>query len=381
MRWRPSEPQDDRILIVEVTDDDLQSQIQRDEEGQGTLRDPSLHKLLTNLQQYEPEVIGLDIYRDFEAKGEELKALLRDYNRLIGICQLPYDSQTVSGGSRDAVRYPEEIPKKQVQNRVGFNNFTGSYKEKGLTVRIQPFVALPEEKPGSNCPVDNAFSLMLARRYLEAQGRPYKPPMFEDGKVSQELQFGTTSIRPMGMFAGGFQYTLEPSIYQTLLNYRSYQGNPSDFAKRVNLQEVLDDGLVPEQVEGKIVLIGFTAESAGRDVASTPYGNMAGVIIHAQMVSQIISAVLEGRPLIWWWPLWGDALWILVWAGVGGTIVWSLRRLKRGAFATGIALVSLSGVCYAVLAFKSGWIPLVPPAIALVITAGSVMYITHKLRK
>lgn len=384
MRSRPSEAQDERILIVKVTDDDLQAQIERDEEGQGTLRDPSLYKLLTKLQKHEPEVIALDIYRDFPAKPEELKTLLQDYNRLIGVCQFSYESQTVGSNPIKEVKPPHEIPQKQVPDRVGFNTFIGAKGEDSLTVRIQPFVASPKQKPDPNCPVDNSLSLMIARRYLEAKGKPYKPPTFEDGTVTQELQFGTASIRPMGMFAGGFQDTLDSDtheIYQTLLNYRSYGGNPSQFAKRVTLQDVLDDKLSPEQVKGKIVLIGFTAESAGLDVASTPYGDMPGVIIHAQMVSQIVSAVLDGRPLIWWWPLWGEALWILVWSGVGGMSIWSFRRLKHGALVTGIALVSLSGICYAILAFQSGWIPLVPPAIALVVTAGSVVYITFKLRK
>jgi CHASE2 domain-containing sensor protein len=382
MRSRPSEQQDQRFLIVEVTDDDLQAQIKRDEEGQGTLRDPSLYRLLTNLQKHEPEVIALDIYRDFPAKGGELQTLLQDYNRLIGVCQFTYESQTVGSNPIKEVKPPHEIPQKQVRDRVGFNNFIGAYREDSLTVRIQPFVASPKQKPDPNCPVDNSLSLMIARRYLEAKGKPYKPPTFApDGTVTQELQFGTTSIRPMGMFAGGFQDTLDTHIYQTLLNYRSSKESPSYFAKRVTLQDVLDNKLSPEQVKNKIVLIGFTAESAGRDIASTPYGDMPGVIIHAQMVSQIVSAVLDGRPLIWWWSLWGEALWIWVWSGVGGMSIWSFRQLKNGALATGIALVSLSGICYVILAFQSGWIPLVPPAIALVVTAGSVVYITFKLRK
>ncbi|MEP0885525.1 CHASE2 domain-containing protein, partial [Trichocoleus sp. ST-U3] len=383
MRSRPSEQQDNRILIVEINDDDLQEQIKRDEQGQGTLRDPSLYRLLTNLQKHEPEVIALDIYRDFPAKPAELQTLLRDYDRLIGVCQFGYQSQTVGSENQEGIKYFNEIPEEQVQYRVGFNNPSDPVVEGSGAVRTQPFLA---SSNSDNCPVENSFSLMIARRYLKAQGKPYKSPTFEDGKIDgtviQNLQFGTTSIKRIETFSGGFQGNMDASgVYQTLLNYRSYQGNPSHFAKRVTLQDALNNKLSPEQVKGKIVLIGFTAESAGRDVAPTPYGDMAGVIIHAQMVSQIVSAVLDGRPLIWWWSFWGEALWILVWSGVGGMGIWSFRRLKHGAFAVGIALVSLSGICYAILAFQSGWIPFVPPAIALVVTAGSVMYIMFRLRK
>ncbi len=383
MRSRPSEAQDKRILIVEIDDNDLEAQKDRYEEGQGTLRDRSLYVLLTKLQQYQPRVIALDLFRDFKAKPEELKTLLRDDNRLIGLCQLSYTSQSTSGEHQLGIEPPYEIPPAQVQDRVGFSNFAPTLVD-STTVRTQPFVILnsPESSPDQKCLVHNAFSLIIARRYLEAQGKPYKPPKSApDGKVLQDLRFGETPLKPLGIFAGGFQGNLMATqTYQTLLNYRSYQGDPSQFVQRVSLEDVRKNRISPQQVKDKIVLVGVIATSV-KDYGFTPYGEMPGPIIQAQMVSQIVSAVLDKRPLIWWWPLWGDALWIWVWSGVGGMSVWCFRQPKHWAWAGGIALASLSGICYLILAVQSGWLPLVPSALALVATAGSSMCITFRLRK
>jgi CHASE2 domain-containing sensor protein len=45
-----------------------------------------------------------------------------------------------------------------------------------------------------------------------------------------------------------------------------------------------------------------------------PYGRRRGLEVHAHLVSQMLSAVQDGRPLIWWLPQWGDALWVWAWS-------------------------------------------------------------------
>jgi CHASE2 domain-containing sensor protein len=82
------------------------------------------------------------------------------------------------------------------------------------------------------------------------------------------------------------------------------------------------------------VIIGVTAPSAS-DYWFTPYttGQQAfqkqipGVFLQAQMVSQILSAVLDKRPLIWVWDQWSESLWIWGWSIVGGILALRLRSL------------------------------------------------------
>jgi hypothetical protein len=56
---RPSEPPDSRLLVVALTESDIQ-QMQ-----ESTITDRTLSQVLSKLEQYQPQAIGLDIYRDF----------------------------------------------------------------------------------------------------------------------------------------------------------------------------------------------------------------------------------------------------------------------------------------------------------------------------
>jgi CHASE2 domain-containing sensor protein len=90
-------------------------------------------------------------------------------------------------------------------------------------------------------------------------------------------------------------------------------------------------------------------------------------MLQAQMVSQIISAVLDHRPLLWVWPDWGENLWIFAWSAAGGLLVWRVRSPLVLSIGCAIALVSLGGCCWILLSY-GGWIPLIPAAVVLVIT-------------
>ncbi|NER28420.1 MAG: CHASE2 domain-containing protein, partial [Symploca sp. SIO1C4] len=63
MRLRPQQEPDQRLLLVTITEEDVQSQ-PSEERDFASLSDRSLAQLLTKLEQYQPRVIGLDIYRD-----------------------------------------------------------------------------------------------------------------------------------------------------------------------------------------------------------------------------------------------------------------------------------------------------------------------------
>ena len=46
----------------------------------------------------------------------------------------------------------------------------------------------------------------------------------------------------------------------------------------------------------------------------TPYNtDLRPVTLQAQMVSQIISAALDDRPLLWVWKSWQEIAWIYGW--------------------------------------------------------------------
>jgi CHASE2 domain-containing sensor protein len=363
MGLRPDEGPDPRLLVVTVTEKDVQNQNPQERRG-SSLSDRALVKLLEKLQSYQPRVIGLDIYHDFpvDPNHAELETHLHQNQRLIAVCK-------VSDPNKPGISPPPGFPADQL-------GFTDVVTDNDGILRRHLFYLTPVA--ADPCQTPYSFNLQLALAYLAEQG------ILLDFTDQGYLHLGTTIFKPLEKSTGGYQQ-LDETGHQVLLNYRSSHS----VAQQVTLTDILNDSINPNIVKDRIVLIGTTAESF-KDYFSTPYSTgqwsqeMPGVVIHAHMVSQILSAVLDRRPLLWWWPSWGETLWIWGWSVVGGVMVWHLRSRSRVrlaqsplylGMASGAALVTLYGLCF-VLLLKGGWVPLVPSALALAVTGGGVVAYT-----
>ena len=356
MRSRPTEEVDSRLLVVTVTEEDIQAQKQRQEPGRGSLSEPSLLRLLEKLESYNPRAIGLDIYRDFpvDPKYPELAKRLRESDRLITVCKVSNPQFNDPGKSP---------PPEALKENLGFTDFV--LDSNGV---LRRHLLAMQPPPASSCTASYALSSKLAFRYLRAEG--ISPKLTSDGY----LQLGTTVFKRLKPNAGGYQ-NIDAGGHQVLLNYRSTP-SPLDVAGRVTLTQVLNGQVNPNDVKDRIVLIGVTDRNA-KDYFFTPYSSgerdyqdMAGVVAHAQMVSQILSAVLDQRPLLWVWSEWGEALWIFGWALTGGLFSWRSQFFLRWGLVGGTLFV-LYGLCFGLL-IQGGWVPLVPSALALVSTSVSV---------
>lgn len=177
---------------------------------------------------------------------------------------------------------------------------------------------------------------------------------------------------------GGGYRQLDDRGFQTLLNYRASR----QVAQQVTLTDVLSGQVNPEWVQDRIVLIGVTAPISSNAFFTLyspnkgSYQRMPGVLVQAQMVSQILSAAMDRRPLLWVWPEWGEAGWILGWSLVGGAIAWRWSQKLFWIPATGAAVGILYGACFALLT-QGGWAPLAPSALALATAGGSAIAYTH----
>jgi hypothetical protein len=167
-----------------------------------------------------------------------------------------------------------------------------------------------------------------------------------------------------------------------MLNYRS----ANNAVKLVSITDVLQGKLDSALVKDRVVLVGYTAPIV-KDDFYTPYSaaaqddqKMPGVVIHAQNVSQILSAVLNNRSLTWYWTEGSEILWIWGWSLLGAILAWRIRRLWLFGVGVVVAVVILYGTCY-LLFSSSGWVPLVPPALALVTTAVIVVLIERGYAK
>ena len=364
MQRRPAQVPDSRILVVTVTEADIQAQKQDLRPGT-SLSDRSLAQLLEKLESYKPQAIGLDIYRDFPvgAGYPDLGKRLKQSDRFISVCKVSTETND------QGISPPPEVP----VERLGFSDVV---IDPDGVLRRHLLALTPH--PASPCTASYALSSQLALRYLAAKGISLK--ITTDGY----LQLGTTIFKPLEAHTGGYQ-NIDAWGHQVLLNYRSYR-SASDFVPQVTLTQVLNGQLNPDAVKDKIVLIGVSAPSRN-DYFLTPYSRsqkfdqqMPGVVVHAQMVSQILSAVMDHRPLLWVWPVWGEALWIWGWSLAGGLLCWRCQ-LRLGLGPLVVALVILYGLCFGLIT-QGGWVPLVPSALALVSSGGSVVaYRTFQNRR
>ncbi|MBE9069059.1 CHASE2 domain-containing protein [Leptolyngbya cf. ectocarpi LEGE 11479] len=345
MGIRPAERPDPRLLVITISETDIQSQ---PAERRGSLSDGALAKLLDTLDQHQARVIGLDIYRDYSVGPDypALMARLRQGKNLVGVCK-----------SRDRDVDPVGVapPPELDEVFVGFSDFID---DPDGVVRRQ-LVAL-EADPASSCTTPYAFSARLAFVYLQDEG------MTATFNQAGNLVLGEATFPRLRSRSSGYQ-PIDAGGYQTLLNYRALP-TPGHIADQVSLTQVLKGQVNPAAIRDRIVLIGVTANSITDDWA-TPYGasssdKTAGVFVQAQMTSQLISAALGERPVLRVWPFIGDVLWLGFWAMVGWRAMLT-RQLRWRLMLAGASLVLLLGS--SLLLLTGGiWVPLVPAALTWV---------------
>lgn len=374
MRNRAIEAPDDRLAIVAITEEDLQFQDRMGWRREAkSLSDLALYKLLEKLQTYRPRVIALDLYRDFPT-DPNIPELKQHFNRpnFIGTCLV--------GGTRDrpiGIAPPPEI---ESTGRLGFSNFP---QDANGVIRRQILGMSPDR----TCPTSQSLSLTVALAYLRSEN------IINIGfNSNNELKIGSVIFPKLTAETGGYQLPRsEAQGYQVLLNYRAAEA----IAPQVSLQEVLEgtvDDRLPELVTDKIVLIGTIAQTY-QDWHLTPYSKgqwpqkMPGAIVHAHGISQIVSAVIDKRPLINTWPDEIEMLWILTWCFLGGILIllvveiyplstkerWnSFRIIAIGFLSTAGAIAVLSSLSF--FLFELGfWVPIVPASLGLLLTSGGII--------
>jgi len=364
-RLQASEPEDDRILVVEIDEDFRQAQIELDPEGR-SLTDSTLLELLTSIDKYEPAVIGLDLYRP---QATNLQPLVQQYaqnERLIGVCKHS-DSDQVAG-----IASPPKLP----SDRQSFSDVPLATADSVARLQL-----LSATIPGSSpCNSDYSLSGALAYEYFSAKGLE-----LDLNSESNIWRWGQTRFKHIGaaQFVKSSQTyarygpfsNLKVAGHQLLLNYRLHQRSasqskdPTQAFLRIKASKVLAGEVNKAVIQDKIILIGVTAPSSD-DRWQTPFRTregepleIPGVYLQAQMTSQILSAVEQDR-LIWRCLPWTiDAL-LIVAVGLATALVFPSQRKAASALAiagfTGILYVTSSGA----IALTGIYLPLVPALLA-----------------
>lgn len=345
---------DPRLFIVAFNESDIQKL------KQGSPSGSVLDSVLTKLERYQPKAIGIDFFRDVPVEPGHQKLLehLRKSTEIVPICRV--------GGDRiAAVAAPPGVQ----PDAVGFADIP---EDQDVVIRRSLLVVTPNSKSGCKTPASLGFQLAL--NYLNLQ-----PEFTPEGN----MLLGNKLFKRLEPNSGGYHH-VDNGGFQILLNYR----NESNIAQLANFTDVLSDRIKPSWVNNRIVLIGSTAPSA-QDIRNTPYsdgqvnntGKMPGVIIHAQIVSQILDAVSGERPLFWFFPEWGEILWVWGWTLIGGVIAYRFSHPLRLGLISSAALATLLLSCFVIFT-QAGWVPVASPVLGFILAdVGVVSYVGFQNRK
>ena len=386
MRLKPNEEPDKRILVVEATPDDIKNQKIKPESKdtlsgerkQPSLSDDTLKQLLEKLSHYEPIAIGLDIYRDFHVTSELKTELQKDY--IFGVCKKPSLSEPGIKPSPDI-------------NKIGF---VDAIEDHDQTLRRHILTSSPEN---SDCSVNANLSFLLGLYYLYKQ----EPKLYELYQNEQDeiinknkntclLTLGKAEFTALNFISRtknnpnfltklfqnnqGSYHNEDLKGCQIMLNYRIVDSSIKNVAKTVTLSQILDDEIPEEKIKDlkdRIILVGIVdSPSESNDYWRTPYSReeIAGVFIQAQMLSQILSAALDGRSLINPLLFWQDLIVIFACSFISSLTVYLLTD-RLGKPKTFLVICG-NGFLICVISFclllnLGIWLPLIPSVLVIII--------------
>jgi diguanylate cyclase (GGDEF)-like protein len=267
---RPQEQIDSRITIIGISDRDI------DKLGKWPIDDASLAKLIEKINSYKPKAIGIDLYRNLPVKP--------GYQQLVKVFQATPNLIGVEKAIGDRVAPP---PALDAQDRVAMADLILDPDGKVRRALIAAQTEDGEMKLG--------LATQLALIYLQNQGIA-----LENVPNSNNRRLGKALLAPITGNDGGYRH-IDWGGYQVLLNFRG----SGKYFKIISISDVLAGKVNPEFIRDRLVLIGSVAPSLN-DYFYTPLSQtsqisvnrMAGVVVHANITSQIISGAIDGRPML-----------------------------------------------------------------------------------
>ncbi|WP_434685321.1 CHASE2 domain-containing protein [Pseudanabaena minima] len=351
---RTSEGLEPRIVMVTFDDRDIAKV------GKWPFPDDVVAKLIAKVKAGNPRVIGLDVYRNLpvEPGFEELKQIFQSTPNLI------VAEKFVS---------PSVLPPPYIdyKKQVGF---VDTVVDQDGTVRRG---LLSIEKP--NGEIIYSFSTKISLNYLVLEN--IRPQISSD--KDNTVILGKSRFAPLDSYQTGYG-AADNGGYQILLNYRCQ----TECFQEVSMTNVLDGKYPQNLFENRIVLIGSTAESL-RDFFFSPYGQIPGVHIHANLISQIINGAINNRPFLQTYPKWIEGIWVIVWAAIGVSGISGFLRgnnLGKSQFITGILtfllIATLGLVLISYISFLfSFWLPIFPTLFSFLLSSLiSIIQLGEKFR-
>ena len=335
LRFRPPEPEDDRIVLIGIDETDTRA-------IGYPIPEQELVDLLNTLQTYQPTVIGLHISQNQIARvgnGTLFAALKQRQNLVVAERLLP---------ASDQIPPPKGFSGKQV-------GFIDVIPDGDLHLRHMIL--------GTLDPIDlKTYKLSLAIRLVEAYllSRDRTLLISNGIRDPDAIRFGRTELPRLEPDSGGYVRASmgDPEI---LLNFRT---GARPF-RLLSLNQIKTGDFDPDWLRDRILIVGITDPRIRPIIPTATVSDTNSLEIQAHTVSQIISAVLDGRLLFYTWSSGWEYVWIVGWGVLGVVLSWRIQFLTQTLPAIGVANVFLVGAGYFLLTFGGLWLPVVPALLAL----------------
>jgi len=340
LQWRPeSEDRQDRIVVVEYTEEDIQ-----DLEIGFPINDHTMARLLSTILAGEPRSVGVDFFRDIMLPpgSEELRAVLLGDPRVVMIH---------TGATEDEIGTPP--PSFLIgTNQVGLADLV---LDRDDAVR-RAIVYQDDEEYGAEL----SLALQTSLAYLAPEGVAFGA----DPDNEYQLILGNTPLPRFEASDGGYS-NIDNAGYQILIDW---DGNLP--FRGPSMGEVLRGEYDAANFRDKIVFLGTTATTHA-DLRIVPFGWWPGVFVHAHVASQFLRYGLsEDKPFTTTTDT-QESLWITFWALLAA----ALGLWRRSAWIFGVCLLGGLGVVwgasYAAL-LSNLWLPPAAPSLAWLASASAV---------
>ena len=341
LRLRPAEKLDERVVIVGIDEKDIEWV------KQYPVPDGKIAELLTKLETYKPLAIGLDIFKNVpvEPGGEQLAQVLQKNTNIIGIQKILPPGETSP---------PQNLP----PERVGFVDLPNDEDSKNR--RYLLFTTNPK----NNQEDKYSLALRLVIKYFNA-----KRIELETGKNDPNtIKFHGIELPRITQNFGGY-VRVDDGGLSILMNFR----NSEQPFHVVSLRDILNGTVNAELLRDRIILVGNRNMSAG-DIFYTSAlpnlklsGQIYGIDYHAHVISQILSSVIDSRPMLHSWGDMGEYISIVIWGFLPIVIGRLTQSVWRNLLSVGVAGVCLFSCGYVMLWLWGIWIPVAPSLIILAV--------------
>lgn len=200
-----------------------------------------------------------------------------------------------------------------------------------------------------------AFSLGMVRALLD---NPKIVPGFGEESSASEANYAAIEWLDLPAARGTMRIPVDGNV-AALVPYRGYEKS----YRYYSIADVLADRIKPEQLQGKIVIVGTTAPGL-RDQRTTPVGEVyAGVEVHANLISGMLDGTIKLK------PQYVNAVEMLFLIAIGGFMIFLFpwRSPLRATLATLVVLTAVVAINMAFWQYANGVLPL---AASLLLVSG-----------